>query len=354
MTEIELQQLRREKWRLDGKPIRTIEQARAFVEGVGFCLMYPLRPSIPVPTFIGAFVGSDNRLPTWQHAYSDPRAAEATELMVRLLRERSAYEANLFEEDHTSNNAFLVAASAFPFFYALVGERNPKLAPKQGPRSTYSPLAADAFDLITRDGPISKQKLQESLGKSISIPALDKALAELLAKLRITRVDYNAKEGSFWDVLYRWSPDAVREGVNLSVPQALSALLSKYLDCVIAAEQTELEAFFGKFVARSRVKEAVNALLAARELSFVHVSGRSMLQITPEKEAAKPYVPPVAQLRPNQTPRPSSRPSGPPNARSSGRPSGPPHARPFGRPSRPASGKPRTFSRPRPKSGGPR
>jgi hypothetical protein len=43
-------------------------------------------------------------------------------------------------------------------------------------------------------------------------------------------------------------------------------------------------------VARSRVKEAVNALLAARELSFVHVSGRSMLQITPVKEAVAPFV----------------------------------------------------------------
>ena len=68
--------------------------------------------------------------------------------------------------------------------------------------------------------------------------------------------------------------------------QALSALLSKYLDCVVAADLAELESFFGKFVARSRVKEAVNALLAARELSFVHVSGRSMLQITPEKEVS--------------------------------------------------------------------
>jgi hypothetical protein len=29
----------------------------------------------------------------------------------------------------------------------------------------------------------------------------------------------------------------------------------------------------------------VNALLAARELSFVHVSGKSMLQITPAKVA---------------------------------------------------------------------
>jgi Winged helix DNA-binding domain len=283
MTESDLIQLRREKWRLDGKPIRTIEEARAFIESVGFCLMYPVRPTMPVPTFIGAFVGSDDRLPTWQHAFSDPRASGATSLMVRLLRERSAYEANIFDE----NNAFLVAASAFPFFYALVGERNPKLAPKQGPRSPYSPLACDAFELILRDGPISKEKLQESLGKSISLPALDKALGELLAKLRITRVDYKAREGgSFWDVLYRWSPEAVREAINISVPQALSALVSKYLDCVVAADQSELETFFGNFVARSRVKEAVNALLAARELSFVHIGARSMLQITPAKEPA--------------------------------------------------------------------
>jgi hypothetical protein len=304
MTEQELQQLRVEKWRLNGKPIRTIEEARAFVEEVGFCLMYPVRPAMPVPTFIGAFVGSDNRLPTWQHAYSDPRAAEATELMVRLLRERSAYEANIFEE----NNAFLVTASAFPYFYALVGERNPKLAPKQGPRSAYSPLASDAFALIRQNGPISKQKLQEALGGSVSLPALDKALGELLAKLRITRVDYKASEGSYWDELNRWAPEAVREGVNLSVQEALSGLLSKYLDCVVAAEQTELEAFFGKFVARSRVKEAVNALLAARELSFVHVSGRSMLQITPEKEAPVPYVAPLVARVPKSRPKEISRP----------------------------------------------
>jgi hypothetical protein len=283
MTDSDLYQLRREKWRLDGKPIRTIEEARAFVEEVGFCLLYPARPVLPMPTFIGAFVGSDDRLPTWQHAYSDPRALEATELMVRLLRERAAYEGNLFDE----NNPFLMSASVFPYFYALTGERNPKLGPVQGPRSPYSPLACDAFELINRDGPISKQKLQETLGGSVSLAALDKALGELLAKLRITRVDYKANEGSVWDVLYRWAPDAVREGVGLSVQEALSALLSKYLDCMIAAEPTQLETFFGNLVARSRVKEAVNALLAAREVSFVHVGTRSMVQMTPPVVPAK-------------------------------------------------------------------
>jgi hypothetical protein len=282
MTDSELQQLRREKWRLNGRPIRTIEEARGFIEEVGFCLLFPTRESIVVPTFIGAFVGSDDRLPTWQHAFSDPRAVGATEMMVRLLREQAAYEANVIEKE---NNAFLIAASVFPDFYALVGERNPKLAPKPGPRAPFSELACDTFEVIRRDGPISKQKLQQALGKSISVPALDKALGELAFHLRITRVDYRADEGgSVWDVLYRWAPEAVKRGVTLSVPQALSALLFKYLDCMVAAEPSELEAFFGNFVARSRVKEAVNALLSARELSFVHVGGKSMVQITPQKE----------------------------------------------------------------------
>ena len=207
--------------------------------------------------------------------------------MVRLLRERAAFEANLFEE----NNAFLVAASVFPFYYALVGERNPKQSPKPGPRSSYSQLAVDAYDIIRRDGPISKNKTIQRLGGSVSEAALDRALSELWSRLRIMRVDYNPAEGASWDVLYRWAPEAVNEGIGLSVPAALSALVSKYLDCVVAAEAHEIEVFLGNLVPRSRVKEAMNALLAARELSFLHVGKRSMLQVTPPRVAHTPRPP---------------------------------------------------------------
>ena len=282
MTDLELTQLRREKWRLDGRPVRALEEAREFIESVGFGSMYPLKPQILLPTFIGAWVGSDARLPTWQQAFADPRAKDAVELMVRLLRNRDAYEANLFEE----NNAFVLSASIFPYFYALKGERNPKQPPKPGPRSEYSQLACDAYEIIRREGPISKTKLQQDLSGSITFAALDHALNELWSKLRITRVDYKPNEGAFWDVLYRWSPEAVREGIGLSLAEALSALISKYLDSVVAADQPEVESFFGNFVARSRVREAINALLAARELSFVHLGNRSLLQIT----SAKPEV----------------------------------------------------------------
>jgi hypothetical protein len=296
----DLDPLRREKWHLDGHAVRTFDDARAFLESVGFCLMYPMRQQALVPTFIGAWVGSDHGLPAQQHAFADSRAQEATEMMVRLLRERAAYEANLFED----NNAFLIAGSIFPYFYALVGERNPKQAPKPKPHSDYSQLACDAFELIRRDGPISKHKMRDVLGGSVSFVALDHALGELWSRLRITRVDYNPVEGAFWDVLYRWSPDAVREGVNLSVGEALSALISKYLDCVVAADQQELESFFGNFVPRSRVKEAINALLAARELSFVRVGNRSLIQITPAK--AEPVVRVSGQREKAEPRRPSA------------------------------------------------
>ncbi|HXW93937.1 MAG TPA: hypothetical protein VEK33_25525 [Terriglobales bacterium] len=279
MTGLELHQLRREKWHLNGHPVRTFEDACRFLESVGFCLMYPLKPSVLAPTFIGAWAGSEERLPAWQEAFRDPRAQDATELMVRLLRDQAAYEANLFDE----NNALLLAASIFPYFYALVGERNPKQPPKPGPRSEYSQLAADTYEIVRREGPVSKQKLLEKLGGGLSAVALDKSLAELWSKLRITRVDYKPGEGAFWDVLYRWSGDAVREGISLSVAEALSALLSKYLDCVIAADEQEIDSFFGNFVPRSRVQEALKALLAARELSFIHVGARSLIRVTPAK-----------------------------------------------------------------------
>jgi hypothetical protein len=287
MTEQELQQQRRHKWRLDGRPVRTLDDAKEFIESVGFCLMYPLRTALLVPTFIGAYAGDDDRLPTWQHAYADPRTKEATELMVRLLRERAAYEANLFGESN-----FLVSAAVFPYFYGLVGDRNPKQLPKPGSRSAhYSPLASDAFEVIRREGAVSKHKLRQALGGELTPAALDRGLGELWSRLRIIRVDYRPNEGAFWDALYRWAPEAVREGIQVSVPEALSALISKYLDCVVAAEQQEIGDFFSHFVPRSKVNEAINALLAARELSFVPVGSRSHIQVTPPRTPPTPRSP---------------------------------------------------------------
>jgi hypothetical protein len=71
--------------------------------------------------------------------------------------------------------------------------------------------------------------------------------------------------------------------MNMSIAEALTALVSKYLECVVAAEQLEVEEFFSTFIGRGRVREAINALLAAREFQFTHIGTRSMLHIPPPK-----------------------------------------------------------------------
>jgi hypothetical protein len=299
MHEQQLQEMRREKWRLNGQPVRTLEEAREFIDSVGFCLLYPQRPAVLVPTFVGAYAGNDEHLPARQMAFADASARDAKRLMVRLLREKAAYEASVFPE-----NNFIVSAAVFPYFYGLVGDRNPRQAPKIGARSEYSPLAVDAFHIVQKEGPISEVQLRELLGGDISAAALDRALQELWTKLRITRVDYMQEKGVFWDVLFRWSAEAVKEGMHVSVAESLTALVSKYLDCVLAAQQEEVEHFFSNLIGRARVREAISALQAARELSFVHVGGRVLLQVSSLELPPPHSVEKKVKIRPRFEPHP--------------------------------------------------
>jgi len=280
MTETDLQQQRTGNWHTAGNPVRTLEEARAFVEQAGFALLYPERSLPLVPTFLGAYAGSSDRLPDAKHAFADPRTAPAIELMVRLLRERGAYEMSLLP------GVDLISSPAlFPFFYALVSDRNPKAAPKvRAQGATVSPLSATVFEAIREKGPLSKGKLREAVGRELSNAALDRALGELWAILKITRVDYRSDEGAFWDVLYRWSPQVVKEGINISAPEAISAILSKYLQAAIAVSQDEIEQFFSYLTSRFKVREVMHALLAARELSYLTVGGKTLVRLTPPPE----------------------------------------------------------------------
>ncbi|MGE5325210.1 MAG: DNA glycosylase AlkZ-like family protein [Actinomycetota bacterium] len=283
MTEQELQQQRARKWHLEGSPVRSIEEAREFVDDVGFCVMYPERTLHTVPSFMGAYAGSAERLPDSKHAFADPRSKEATDLMVRLLRERRAYEMSLFP-----GTDLIVSEALFPYFFSLVADRNPKAPPRvRAQGATVSPLAVEVFHAIQKNGPLSKNRLRELVSRELSDAALDRALGELWSILKIVRVDYREGEGALWDVLYRWSAPVVKEALDISEPEAISALLSKFLEASIAASQEEIESFFSHVTSRSKVREAINALLSARELSFVGAGAKTLIRLTPLPDARR-------------------------------------------------------------------
>jgi hypothetical protein len=277
MTEQELEQQRAANWRIDGNAVHTVEDARNFIESVGFCLMYPDRTLPMMPSFMGAYAGSAFGLPVAKNAFADPRAQQATELMVRLLRERSGFEMIL-----SGDTTLIVSAALFPYFYGLVGDRTPKALPKRKAQgAAVSELSAKVFEALQKHGPLSKPQLQEHVGRETSQAALDRALGELWSILKITRVDYNVSAGASWDVLYRWAPEPVKEGINISSPEAISALVSKYLESVVAVEQEDIEQFFSHLTSRSKVREAMSALLQARELSLVTIGSKTLTRMTP-------------------------------------------------------------------------
>lgn len=273
MTELELQHLRREKWRIDGEPIRTLEEARDFTDSVGISLIYPVRPATLLPTLIGAILGNDQNLPTRQTAFNDPRAKKIEELLPKLVRNKIAFEAQL------NGETLLLSPAVFPYYYALASDRKPKQAIRSRVRGQASPLTEHVFLKLDANGPLSLAQLQQQLGGALSEAALDRALQELSAALKISRIDDDPKAGDIWDVYYRWAPDAVNQGVRISDAEALSALISKYLDCTVAATQEEIETFFSAFTSRARVAEVIKALLAAREFAYTPSESRTLITV---------------------------------------------------------------------------
>jgi hypothetical protein len=306
MTEHDVMEARRKRFHIANNPIRTLEDAREFLGDVGFCLVFPLRHPIqaPVATFIGAFLGTDEGLPFQQIAFADPRAREATELMVRLLRNKAAYEVH-FHED----SPLLVSSEVFPFYYALVGEKTPKTPPKMSGSHKVSRLALDIYHAIEKHGPSTKSRLREQYlerGAALSDAGMNRALNELWSILKITRTDYSPQHGSTWDLLYRWAAEPLSRGARVSSPEALSATISRYVQGVIAAEEKEIEQFVAQFSSRSRAAEILRVLTGARELTRLTLEGRNpLLQVT-EFAPMHPSEPEPNPKRPRPAVRRSS------------------------------------------------
>src|ERR1051325_1970304 len=143
MTEQELEKLRRDKWRISGQPIATFEDGHVFLDSVGLCVMYPLKPAELLPSFLAAVVGDDRGLPAPKQAFADERAQRAIELGNRLVAQGAAFESNVFPE-----NCLLLSMTVFPYFFVLASERAPGVH-----REPLSQLASMTWKILESAGP---------------------------------------------------------------------------------------------------------------------------------------------------------------------------------------------------------
>lgn len=269
MTVEQLQAERAKRWRHAANPLLTAEDAREWLNAAGLCLYLP-RPHqflAPAPTFAEAIAGAITETP------SREMLENAAALMHRLVADGAILPLNLFGSPSEMPD-FLVTVDAFPYLFSLRGTRDWKTVPG----GKASPLVVEIWKLLEKESGQTAAELQSALGREITEAAVLRGLMELWSNLRVMP-EYKGSAPTRWSLSQARFKDALTAGGKLSQTTALSALVSLYLESVIAATSEEIETFLSPLTARSKVRDTVNGLSATRQISMTPVATHSMFHI---------------------------------------------------------------------------
>jgi hypothetical protein len=311
-SEEQLRAARKPLWQQAGEPVLTAEAASEFVDQFGLVPFAPARLGVVAPTLVEATLGAEN---------PEPSAADTTvarDLLSRMTADGSALPLNLLGGGGETPD-FVVSGAAFRFVFTLRGDKSWKQAPATSGAAKVSPLALRVFEVLTERGALSAQELAAELGREVTEAAIVRALNELWQMLRVIPLLQQGGGATLWELTTRRFTRGIKAGVNAGQPTALSALVSLYLKQMISATGEEIETFLSPLTARSRVREVLHALVAARELGEVVVNGKTLLHISGElpefadveapeaegEEGAEPAVKPAPrEYSETETPEP--------------------------------------------------
>ncbi len=290
MTAEQLQAARAERWRQKQNPALTLDDAATWVNEMGQCLFLPRRNQFvtPAPSFVEACVGAPSDTP------SPVEIENARGLMIRLADGGTALPLNLFGA-HADQPDFLASREAFPYIFTLRGGRNWKTPPPKA-----SPLVAEIWKLLEPGASLEATEIQAALGRELTEAAVLRGLMELWGGLRVMPV-YTQDGPTRWELTQARFSDAMNAANRIAQTTGLSALVSLYLESVIAATPEEIETFLSPLTARSKVREVVNGLAATRQIAIVPVGTQTMYHVAGSlPEFAEPE--PAAEL-PKAAPR---------------------------------------------------
>ncbi|MCL2659420.1 MAG: hypothetical protein FWD64_02710 [Acidobacteriaceae bacterium] len=306
-TAAQLAQTRLKRWHHDTQPLQTLEALRHWIAECGLVLYAPC-PQIaaPAPTFIEAVLGAANPAPTLAELEA-PRS-----LMSRLVAEGTAIPLHLLgTQAGTEAPDFLASPATLPFLFTLRGDKLWKQPPAVSGAARVTPLALAAHNLLAQKGRLAASELAVELGNEVTEAAVLRALTDLWSHLRVLPLPQIDGAPTLWELTTARFTKQIKDGANAGQPRALSALVSLYLTQAVLPTEEEAEIFLSPVAARSRVREVIHALIAARQLETVAVEGKTTLHVAgalPEFEpAAEPVVevaePIAIEARDEQAPR---------------------------------------------------
>lgn len=275
----QLADARLKQWHQQGEALLTAENLRAWINAAGLVLFAP-RPQIasPAPTLVEAVLGAPAPQPTLA------QIGEARSLLARLVAEGVAVPLNLLGTGVAGGPAsnapdFVASTAVFSYIFTLRGDKAWKQPPSNTGPIKVSNLAVAIHEALSRRGALSAYDLTTEVGKEVTEAAVLRALVELWGHLRVLPLDQPDGSATLWELASTRFTKQIKAGANAGQPSALSALISLYLAQAVVAAEDEIESFLSPLAPRSRVRDVVHALLAARELETLAVEGRTMLHV---------------------------------------------------------------------------
>jgi hypothetical protein len=281
-TAAQLAETRLKQWHQQGEALLTIENLRGWINATGLVL-FANRPQIasPAPSLVEAVMGEPNPSPTIE------QTTGARSLLARLVAEGLAVPLNLLGPGVGTVHAgapgdtpdFVASTAVFSYVFTLRGDKAWKQPPATSGALKVSNLALAIHEALTRRGSLTAYDLTTEVGKEVTEAAVLRALGELWTHLRVLPLAQPDGAATLWELSSARFTKQIKAGANAGQPSALSALISLYLGQAVVASEDEVETFLSPLASRSRIRDVIHALLAARELETIAVEGRTMLHV---------------------------------------------------------------------------
>ncbi|HEX4008096.1 MAG TPA: hypothetical protein VHX60_18120 [Acidobacteriaceae bacterium] len=267
MNQQQLQSARAKSWRQNAQPLLTYDDAAAWLGECGICLFLPRHVQLPAPapSFVEACMGQTSAVPPAN------AITTAMDFAVRLIDAGRALPLNLLGT-FSEQPDFLIAPEVLPWVVAIRGDRQWKTAPS----GHVAPIVVRTWEALEKQGAQTAVEIRELLGRELTEAAVLRALIELWTSLRAIPA-YVAGEPTRWSLLKERFAPQLTVAASTGLPTALSAVLSLYLRSAVAATAEEAEIFLSPLTARSRIRDVIHGMTAARQFATMSVGTETLL-----------------------------------------------------------------------------
>ena len=285
MTVVTLDEIQRRReflyHRTPERRLHTVEEARAFVEEVGFCHFWPIKGA-ELPNLFHAIAGRERPVPM---EHDDADIGKCWGWKDESLDKKWWYYGKLLRR-----RATLISLGLLPYFYALsenYGELNDYLEEYEAGMMTAEARAI--YEALLEHGPLDTVRLRREAHMSAESAKarFERTLTELQVGLKVLPVGV-AEAGAWnyafkYEIVQRHLPELPEQARQIGRGEARRVLVARYLDNVVAAERKMVGQAFHVFRWTPReLERTIAALLeegAVQEMEIEGVKGQQLVSV---------------------------------------------------------------------------